>query len=260
MHFAASAYVGESMQPPRAHFKNNVVNSLQLLDVMIDNGAHDIVFSSSCATYGVPDSIPVHENTPQRPINPYGDSKLFVEKALTWYAHAYDLKWVALRYFNAAGADPDLQIGEDHDPETHIIPLVIHAALGKMPHFEIFGTDYDSYDGTSIRDYVHVTDLAEAHVLALRHLSNGGESIGMNLSTGRGYSIREVIAEVEKVSRRNVPLNEAPRRLGDPGILVGAYGRAEKVLGWRAQLSNLETIVSTAWRWHEMKNGAEEVT
>lgn len=251
LHFAASAYVGESMSDPRHYFQNNVVNSLNLLDAMLDADVRHIVFSSSCATYGTPDDVPITEASPQRPINPYGDSKLFIERALHWYALAYGLNWAALRYFNAAGADPDGEIGEDHQPETHIIPLIMQAALGKRDHFDIYGTDYATPDGTAIRDYIHVTDLADAHVLALQHLIRGGQSLALNLSAGRGYSIRQVIAEVERVSQLKVPVQEVPRRPGDPAVLIGDPKRANEILGWRAIRSGLDSIVESAWAWQK---------
>jgi UDP-arabinose 4-epimerase len=199
IHFAAHAYVGESVSEPRKYFHNNVANTLALLDAMMDVGVQRIVFSSTCATYGLPESLPIGEDHPQRPVNPYGESKLFVEKILQAYGHAYGLRWITLRYFNAAGADPDGELGEVHEPETHLIPLVIHAALGQRPWIDVFGTDYKTSDGTAIRDFIHVTDLADAHARALRHLRNGGESLALNLGTGTGYSVREVIATVERV-------------------------------------------------------------
>jgi len=255
VHFAANAYVGESMSYPRKYFQNNVVNTLNLLDAMLDSDVKQIVFSSSCATYGIPQVVPVTEESPQRPINPYGESKLFAERMLHWYGEAYGMRGMALRYFNAAGADPKGEIGEDHDPETHLIPLVMHAALGKRSHIDIYGTDYPTPDGTAIRDYVHVTDLAEAHVLALRHLIDGRPGVALNLSAGRGHSIQEVITEVERVSELQVPIHEAPRRAGDPAVLVGDPARAEEVLGWRAVHSTLESIIQTAWTWQKRAAG-----
>lgn len=251
LHFAASAYVGESVSHPRKYFQNNLVNSLALLDTMVDVGVSTLVFSSSCATYGVPTELPIAEDHPQDPINPYGASKRFVEDVLRWYGEAYGLRSATLRYFNAAGADPDGEIGESHDPETHLIPLVIAAAQGTIPHVQIFGTDYDTRDGTAVRDYVHVSDLADAHVRAMNALIDGASSMRLNLGTGRGHSIREVIAAVTKVSGRPIPVREAPRRAGDPAALVAAPGRAAAVLGWKPEHSSLSTIVETAWRWHE---------
>lgn len=249
VHFAADAYVGESMREPRRYFQNNVSNTLALLGALLDAGIRYFVFSSSCATYGIPETFPIPENQPQFPVNPYGESKRFVERALWWYGEAYGLKSATLRYFNAAGADPEGELGEDHDPETHLVPLVIQAALGIKPWVEIYGTDYPTPDGTAIRDYIHVSDLAEAHVLALRHLMDGGESTSLNLGTGRGHSIREVIAAVSQRSGRHVPAREAGRRPGDPPVLVADATLAKHVLGWRPQFSDLATIVDTALRW-----------
>jgi UDP-arabinose 4-epimerase len=253
IHFAGSAYVGESMQQPRKYFRNNVVNSLNLLDAMADTGVRHVVFSSSCTTYGTPQRLPIAEDHPQQAVSPYGESKLFVERALGWYSAPYDLHFAALRYFNAAGADPDGTIGEVHDPETHLIPLVIQTALGQRPFVEVYGTDYPTPDGTAIRDYVHVLDLADAHVRALQHLLDGGENVALNLGTGRGHSVLEVIAAVERVGGRPVTMRTAPRRPGDPPSLVADAGKALRVLGWQPQHSSLDTIVQTAWRWHERR-------
>jgi UDP-glucose-4-epimerase GalE len=250
IHFAASAYVGESVLEPRKYFRNNVANTLALLDSMIDTGVHNFVFSSTCATYGVPDALPVREDNPQRPSSPYGDSKLFVERALEAYGRAYGLRWSALRYFNAAGADPNGELGEDHDPETHLIPLAFDAAFGKRPNIDVYGTDYPTPDGTAIRDFVHVADLATAHVQALRYLLDGGESVALNLGSGFGHSVSEVIAEIKKVTLRPIPVRESPRRHGDAPALVADPRRAETILGWRPQFSDLEYIVRSAWNWH----------
>jgi UDP-arabinose 4-epimerase len=258
VHFAAKAYVGESMTDPSGYLRNNVGGTLQLLDAMREFDVRTIVFSSSCATYGIPDALPLVETHPQRPINPYGDSKLWCERALGWYEKAYGLRWVALRYFNAAGADPDGEIGEDHEPETHLIPLAIHAALGKIDRLTIFGTDYATPDGTAIRDYIHVADLAHAHVAALRHLENGGRSIAVNLGTGTGYSIREVVEQVEAASGKRVPLSVGPRRDGDPAALVADSSLAAQVLSWQPARSDLSSIIRSAWDWHSriQPNGA----
>ncbi len=250
VHFAGYAYVGESMRDPGKYFGNNVAASLALLETLQGCGVGSIVFSSSCATYGVPESLPIGSGHAQRPINPYGESKLFVERALHWYGVAHGLRSVALRYFNAAGADPDGEIGEDHNPETHLIPLAIGAALGKRPPLQIYGTGYPTPDGTAVRDYVHVTDLADAHVRALDYLEAGGESTAFNLGTGRGYSVREVVAAVERIAGRELPRREAAPRAGDPAILVAEAGRSRKLLGWAPQHSDLDTIIRTAWRWH----------
>jgi UDP-arabinose 4-epimerase len=259
MHFAASAYVGESMSKPELYFSNNMVNSLNLLEAMRESGVRRIVFSSTCATYGVPDAVPIREEMPQRPINPYGESKLMVERMLQWYGSAHGFAHMALRYFNAAGADADGEIGEHHEPETHLIPLVLDAALGRRPHVEIFGTDYPTPDGTAIRDYIHVSDLATAHVLALKHLQQGGASGALNLATGRGHSVREVIAAAERVTKRPIPRRESERRPGDPPALVADASQASALLGWTPRFSDLETIVATAWRWHSTHFAAPQV-
>ncbi len=256
IHFAAYAYVGESMRLPDRYFRNNVVHTLNLLEAMNAAGVGKIVFSSTCATYGDPVRIPIAEDHPQQPVNPYGESKLMVERMLRWYGEAYGFQWAALRYFNAAGADPDGELGEEHDPETHLIPLAIAAAAGSIERLEIYGTDYDTPDGTAIRDYLHVTDLAEAHVAALRYLSGGGASGALNLGTGRGYSVREVVAMVEKVSGRKVPVREVGRRAGDPPCLLADPSRAKRELGWLPCHSSLEEMVRTAWEW-KMRGGQE---
>lgn len=250
IHFAAFAYVGESMADPRIYFHNNVMNTLRLLDAMLAAGVRKIVFSSTCATYGMPDSMPITESAAQRPVNPYGESKLMIERVLHWYAQAYGLDYAALRYFNAAGADPDREIGEDHTPETHLIPLILDAALGRRPEIGIFGTDYPTPDGTAIRDYIHVQDLADAHLRAVEHLLSGGGSLAVNLGTGTGHSVREVIAMAERVTGRPVPRRESPRRPGDPAVLVADPSLAAERLSWRAACSDLETILRTAWAWH----------
>jgi UDP-arabinose 4-epimerase len=249
MHFAASAYVGESITKPAAYYRNNVANTLNLLDVMLAQGVRHLVFSSTCASYGAPERLPIDETHPQRPINPYGHTKLVVEGILQAYDTAYGLKSVALRYFNAAGADPDGEIGEDHDPETHLIPSAIHAAQGRRGPLEVFGTDYPTPDGTAVRDYIHVADLADAHVLALRYLLDGGASTALNLGVGRGYSVQDAITTIERVTRREVAVTERPRRPGDPPELVADASRARSVLGWTPGFRELDEIVSTAWRW-----------
>ena len=248
LHFAASLLVGESVQQPRKYFWNNIVNTLRLLDAMLEAGVKRIVFSSSAAVYGTPQTVPIPEDHPMLPTSPYGETKLAMERALQWYGNAYGLKWIALRYFNAAGADPDGELGENHDPETHLIPLAIKAALGQRPPLDVYGTDYPTPDGTAIRDYIHVGDLAEAHVRALDYLTAGGKSSALNLGTGRGYSVREVIDTVGKMSP--VPFRDAPRRAGDPPALVADAGHAASVLGWKPQRSGLEAITQDAWNWH----------
>lgn len=250
IHFAGSALISESTVRPLQYFQNNVGGTLSLLEAMLDMGVKDIVFSSTCATYGLPDRVPITEEERQMPINPYGESKLVVERALEWIGLAGQLRWVALRYFNAAGADPDGELGEQHEQETHLIPLVIGAALKERPPVRIFGTDYPTPDGTAVRDYVHVTDLASAHLCALRYLNRGGENYAFNLGTGKGASVLEVVATVEAVSGRPVPRVAGPRRLGDPPILVSSSGRSYQSLEWQPSWSALETIVKTAWCWH----------
>jgi UDP-arabinose 4-epimerase len=253
VHFAANALVGESMTNPAKYFKNNTVGSLNLLNAMHEAGVGIIVFSSTCATYGDPVRVPIDETHPQSPVNPYGESKLMVEKILRWYGESYGLRWMALRYFNAAGAAPDGEIGEDHDPESHLIPLVIGAALGTRPPVKIFGTDYPTPDGTAVRDYVHVMDLADAHLRAIERLAAGTPSQAINLGTGRGHSVREVIDTVARVGGRGVPAIESPRRPGDPPQLVAAPTRARDVLGWTCRYPDIETIVRHAWAWHQKR-------
>lgn len=251
VHFAASALVGESMTNPAKYFRNNTVATLNLLDAMRDAGVSTLVFSSTCATYGDPVRVPIDETHPQVPVNPYGESKLMIEKIMRWYGEAYGLRWMALRYFNAAGADPEGRIGEDHDPESHLIPLVIGAAQGARPPVKIFGTDYPTADGTAIRDYIHVLDLADAHLRALDRLRSGAASQAINLGTGRGHSVREVVDTIARVAGKPVPVVESPRRPGDPPELVAAPERARDVLGWTCRYAELETIVRHAWTWHE---------
>jgi UDP-arabinose 4-epimerase len=249
MHFAAFAYVGESMVDPEHYYSNNLGGTLALLGAMRDAGVENIVFSSTCAVYGVPQQVPIRETTATAPLNPYGETKLAIERALHWYAAAYRMRYIALRYFNAAGADPDGEIGEDHEPETHLIPLVLRAALGRGVPVRVFGTDYPTRDGTAIRDYIHVSDLAEAHVRALGHLAAGGDSAALNLGTGRGSSVREIIAAVERIGGRKVPHREADRRPGDPPELVADPALALARLGWQARHSDLDTIIGTALAW-----------
>lgn len=250
MHFAAYAYVGESMQQPGRYFRNNVENALRLLEAMRGAGVGHFVFSSTCATYGLPQALPIREDHPQQPVNPYGESKLFVERALRWHGVAHDLRWMALRYFNAAGADPDGELGEEHEPETHLMPLALETALGRRAAVDVLGTDYPTRDGTAVRDYVHVTDLADAHVLALRHLLGGGASEALNLGTGRGHSVLEVLEAVKCAAGRQVATRLAPRRAGDPAELYADPSRARELLGWEPRLSDLDTLVATAWHWH----------
>jgi UDP-arabinose 4-epimerase len=251
LHFAAYAYVGESVADPEKYYRNNVAGTLSLLSAMRRAGCRSIVFSSTCATYGVPASLPLGEDHPQKPINPYGWTKLMMEQTLKDFDAAYAIRHACLRYFNAAGADPECEIGESHDPETHLIPLVIQATQGLRGHVEIFGTDYDTPDGTCVRDYIHVTDLAVAHIQALEYLRDKDESLTVNLGTGNGQTVREVIRAVEKVSGKVTPVKEGPRRPGDPPGLYAHADKAYRLLGWKPLYGDIETIVGTAWRWHE---------
>lgn len=259
IHFAAFAYVGESIEDPAKYFQNNVANTIRLLEAMRAADIPRIVFSSSCAVYGIPEHMPISEDTPPRPVNPYGESKLFVERMLHWYSAAYAFSSVALRYFNAAGADPDCEIGEDHDPETHLIPRVIQVALGQRDAVEVFGTDYPTADGTAVRDYVHVSDLADAHVRALNYLLSGGPSTALNLGTGHGHSVRAIVRAVESVHRAPVKVQLAPRRPGDPPILVANGNRARTTLAWTPKFSNITEIVRTAYAWHARRLGVTDV-
>jgi UDP-glucose 4-epimerase len=249
LHFAALCEVGESVREPARYYANNVVGSLNLLEAMRDAGVGRIVVSSTCATYGVPGRVPITEDEPQTPINPYGVTKLAIERALADYAAAYGMATAALRYFNAAGAHPDGDLGEDHDPESHIIPRVLQVALGQLEAIHVFGIDYPTPDGTCIRDYVHVDDLADAHLRALERLEPG-KSLALNLGTGRGYSVRQVVEAARKVTGHAIPVVEGPRRPGDPPELVACADRAREVLGWEPRYTQIEKIVETAWRWH----------
>ena len=257
MHFAAFAYVGESVTNPQKYYQNNVINTINLLDVMIEFNVNNFIFSSTCATYGNPIETPITESHPQNPINPYGQSKLMVEKILSDYSHAYDFNYVALRYFNAAGSDIDCEIGEDHNPETHLIPLILDAALGKREDIKIFGSDYDTKDGTAIRDYIHVTDLADAHILALEYLLKGNKSNIFNLGNGDGYSVAEVIECARKVTKQEIKATKQDRREGDPDTLIGSAQKAKDVLGWNPRYPDLESILQTAWNWHKKLNSSK---
>jgi len=256
MHFAALASVGESVENPRTYFRNNVEGGLVLLNACVDCGVRRIIFSSTCAVYGVPNKVPIPEQTPRQPVNPYGVSKLFFEQALEAYDRAYGLRFASLRYFNAAGADESGDIGELHDPENHLIPSALLAATGARPELDLYGTDYPTPDGTCVRDYIHVNDLADAHVSALEHLSGGGNSLALNLGTGQGSSVKEVLTKIEQVTGRTVPTRIAPRRPGDPPALVADPALAEQLLRWKAKRS-LDEIVTTAWRWMQRREAAK---
>jgi UDP-glucose 4-epimerase len=249
MHFAAYAYVGESVTEPSKYYQNNLAAPIILLDAMRDHGVDIFIFSSTCATYGNPQYVPIDENHPQNPINPYGASKLMLERVLADFSHAYGLKYAALRYFNASGCSLDGVIGEDHNPETHLIPLVLEAAAGTRAHITIFGTDYPTPDGSCIRDYIHVNDLARAHILAIDKLSEGADSFQCNLGTGIGISVKELIAAAERVTGKSIPVVIGERRAGDPPELVAAPAKAKELLGWEAEYKDLDMILKTAWAW-----------
>ncbi len=253
MHFAAHAYVGESVTNPRKYFHNNVEGGLSLLNAAVDVGVKKIIFSSTCAVYGEVAKVPIEENIPRQPVNPYGVSKLFFEQALEAYDRAYQFRYAALRYFNAAGADDSGEIGELHDPETHLIPLALRAAAGLGPELQVFGSDYPTPDGTCVRDYIHVNDLATAHVKALEYLASGKTSVAVNLGTGTGASVQEVIDEVEKVTGKKVPHKKVPRRPGDPPALVANPAKAQGLLNWKAA-RGLDNIVTTAWNWMQRES------
>jgi UDP-glucose-4-epimerase GalE len=250
MHFAAYCYVGESVDQPALYYRNNVADTLTLLEAMAAKGVDRFIFSSSCATYGEPVQIPMTEDHPQQPINPYGRTKLMVEWMLKDFRRAHGLRFAALRYFNAAGADPEGELGEDHRPETHLIPLVLQTALGQREHVTIFGEDYPTRDGACIRDYIHIDDLAQAHALALERLLNGDPGGCYNLGNGEGYSVREVIETARRVTGHPIPSRAADRRPGDPAVLIGSSELAIRELGWRPRYGDLESIIETAWRWH----------
>jgi UDP-glucose 4-epimerase len=255
MHFAAYAYVGESVSHPDKYYRNNVLGTLTLLEAMVAADIKQLVFSSTCATYGIPNAVPIPEDHPQNPINPYGATKLMVERILADFDVAYGLKAVCFRYFNAAGADPAGRLGEDHNPETHLIPLVLMAALGQRESVSVFGTDYPTPDGTCIRDYIHVSDLADAHILGLDYLLKGGASDRFNLGNGLGFSVKQVIDTARQVTGREIVAIEQERRPGDPPALVGSADRARQALGWNPQYADLETILTHAWQWHQRRHG-----
>ena len=253
VHFAAFAYVGESVTDPGKYYLNNVVGSLTLIEAARHHGIGQFVFSSTCATYGTPEQVPICEDAPQRPINPYGASKLMVERMLADFDVAHGLRSISLRYFNAAGADPDGEIGEDHDPETHLIPLVLDAASGRRPDVTIFGTDYDTPDGTCVRDYIHVADLADAHVKAIQALEGGAASDVYNLGNGLGFSVREVVDTVARITGLHVPVKYSGRRAGDPATLISQTTKAREQLGWQPEITRLDEIIRTAWAWHQKR-------
>lgn len=249
MHFAASSLVGESVRNPEQYYNNNVVGSLSIVKSMCTNNVRHLVFSSSCAVYGNPEQIPIPDDHPVRPVNTYGNTKLAVENMLHDFSWAANLHYISLRYFNAAGADPECGIGEQHFPESHLVPLAIQAVLGETKRLEIYGDDYDTPDGSAVRDYIHVNDIADAHILALQSLLNGGDNACLNLGTGVGTSVREIIAAVEQISNRTVPVSQAPRRQGDPAMLVAKPSQRLINLGWRP-VYTLHEIIKTAWMWH----------
>ncbi len=250
LHFAANSLVGESMELPLMYFNNNVHGTQVVLEVMGKFGVKHIVFSSSAATYGEPKMIPIRENAATNPESPYGESKLMMEKMLKWCDKAYGMRYVALRYFNVAGAKLDGTIGEDHNPESHLLPLILQTALGQREQLTIFGEDYDTKDGTCVRDYVHVVDLINAHILALRYLIAGKESTILNLGSSNGFSVKEMVAAARKITRREIPTSFAPRRIGDPSTLIAASDKAYQILGWNPQYTDIGTIIESAWNWH----------
>ena len=252
IHFAAYSLVAESMKKPLKYFDNNTAGMVKLLEVMNEFSIDKIVFSSTAATYGIPEEVPIKETTPQNPINPYGESKLMMEKIMRWADKAYGIKFVALRYFNVAGAKPDGSIGEDHHPETHLLPIVLQVAMGKRDKLQIFGDDYNTPDGTNIRDYVHPLDLADAHILAVDYLKAGNQSTAFNLGSSTGFSNREILEAARKVTNKEIPAEIAPRRGGDPDVLVASSTKAREVLGWKPQFDDISKIIETAWKWHTL--------
>ena len=256
MHFAAFIAVGESVMEPAKYYQNNVTGTLTLLESMLAHGVRNFVFSSTCAIYGMPEEIPMTETHPRQPLSPYATSKNMVEQILADFDGAYGLKSVAFRYFNASGAHPSGVLGEDHHPETHLIPLALLTALGKRASLSIFGTDYDTPDGTALRDYIHVCDLASAHILGLEHLLNGGDSQVFNLGNGNGFSVREVIETARLVTEREIPVIESDRRAGDAPALIGSSEKVKQILGWNPQFSDLHTIIQHAWNWHQKRHGS----
>ena len=256
MHFSAYAYVGESVSDPAKYYRNNVIGTITLLEAMLAASVKKFVFSSTCATYGVPEIVPIPEDHPQNPINPYGATKLMVERILSDFSEAYDFKSVRFRYFNAAGADPQGNLGEDHNPETHLIPLVLQTALGKRESISIFGTDYPTDDGTCVRDYIHVSDLADAHVLGLEYLLKGGDSTFFNLGNSNGFSVKEIIEAARLITGKDIKAVECDRRPGDPPALIGSAEKARKILGWQPQYTSIKDIMTHAWEWHQKRHGS----
>ncbi|AUJ32700.1 MAG: UDP-glucose 4-epimerase GalE [Liquorilactobacillus nagelii] len=250
IHFAAFSLVAESMKKPLKYFDNNTSGMIKLLEVMNEVGVKKIVFSSTAATYGIPEQVPIKESDPQQPINPYGESKLMMEKIMRWSDQAYGIKFIALRYFNVAGAKPDGSIGEDHNPETHLLPIVLQVAAGTREKLQIFGDDYDTPDGTNVRDYVHPFDLADAHILAVDYLRQGHDSTAFNLGSSTGFSNMEILKAAREVTGKPIPAELAPRRPGDPDTLIAASDKARKVLGWKPQFDDIHKIIETAWKWH----------
>ncbi len=254
IHFAAFAYVGESINEPNKYYKNNVTGTISLLEVIKNTGLNRIIFSSTCAIYGIPTYIPITETHPKTPISPYGNTKLMIEKILKDYDTAYSIKNISLRYFNAAGADPSCEIGEDHTPETHLIPKILDVATGKSDNIIIYGNDYESDDGTCVRDYVHVTDLADAHVLALKYLESGNSSTVFNLGNQKGYSVLEIIDTVRKITGKKIKINFGDRRSGDPSVLISSSEKSQQTLEWKPKYSNIETMIDHAWQWYKKRN------
>lgn len=250
MHFAAYAYVGESVSKPAKYYKNNVAATISLLDAMVRNKIKKFIFSSTCATYGIPYTIPITEQTPQNPINPYGHTKVMVEQILSDFQNAYGLESISLRYFNAAGADPECEVGEDHKPETHLIPLIFQTALGQRKNIKIYGDDYSTRDGTCIRDYIHIADLAQAHFLAMKRLLNGTPGSNFNLGNGKGYSVKEIIELARVITGKKIPVEIVNKRPGDPPVLIGSSEKAINHLGWKPVFSEISVILETAWQWH----------
>ena len=251
IHFAANSLVGESMTNPLKYYDNNLYGTKVLLQSMVEHDVKKIVFSSTAATYGEPESIPILESDKTEPTNPYGETKLSMEKMFKWISKAHNLRYVSLRYFNACGAHPNGKIGEAHNPETHLIPLVLQVPNGKREYISVFGNDYDTKDGTCVRDYIHVNDLAQAHILAMEYLSKGGESNIFNLGNGVGFTVKEVIETARKVTNHTIPIREEERRAGDPSVLIASSEKARKVLGWKPQYADLRVIIETAWKWHQ---------